>query len=151
MRDDSLRLQDILIAADLIQQFTQGKTREDLGKDPLLQSAILHQLYLIGEAAANVSSAIKEASPNVPWKLIYGFRNYIAHEYFSLDFDIVWQTALADIPKLKSQVAEIVKRQFPRAFGHSPVSSTSSLRRSTSLLFVSILAQVAEWPDADKL
>jgi len=102
MRDDSLRLQDILIAADLIQQFTQGKTREDLGKDPLLQSAILHQLYLIGEAAANVSSAIKEASPNVPWKLIYGFRNYIAHEYFSLDFDIVWQTALADIPKLKS-------------------------------------------------
>jgi uncharacterized protein with HEPN domain len=113
VRDDSLRLHDILDAADSIQDFTKGKTREDLAKDKLLQSAILHQLYLIGEAAANVSSILKDSYHSVPWKLINGFRNYIAHEYFSLDLDIIWETALKDIPKLRAQIDEIVSREFP--------------------------------------
>jgi len=113
MRDDSLRLHDILNAADLIQNFIHGKAREDLAKDKLLQSAILHQLYLIGEAAAKVSSNIKDSYPSVPWKSINGFRNYIAHENFSLDLDIIWETALKDIPTLKAQIEDIVNREFP--------------------------------------
>ena len=51
MRDDRSRVNDILEAIDLIILFAQGRTREDLTTDRLLQSALLHQLYVIGEAA----------------------------------------------------------------------------------------------------
>ena len=113
MRDDRLRLHDILGAADLIRNFTHEKTRENLAGDPLLLSAVLHQLYVIGEAAAHVSTEIKDRHPGVPWKVIYGFRNYIAHEYFSLDVDIVWQTVAQDVPELRSWIDQILRTEFP--------------------------------------
>lgn len=73
----------------------------------------LHQLFLIGEAAARISPNIKDRYPAIPWKVIYGFRNHVVHEYFSLDLDIVWQTVAADIPNLESQIRDIVKAEFP--------------------------------------
>jgi len=112
MRDDRLRLLDILGAADSLRDFTLGKTREDLSREPLLLSAVLHQLYVIGEAAAHVSADIKDKHPAVPWKVIYGFRNYIAHEYFALDVDIVWQTVVQDIPELRSQINQILRAEY---------------------------------------
>lgn len=113
MRDDRVRLFDILGAAEFIQNFQQGKTRDDLAGDALLLSAILHQLYVIGEAAAHISAEIKDRHPGVPWKAIYGFRNFIAHEYFSLDVDIVWQTVTQDVPELKSRIEQIMRAEFP--------------------------------------
>jgi uncharacterized protein with HEPN domain len=109
MRDDRSRLNDILEAIDLIILFAQGRTREDLTTDRLLQSALLHQLYVIGEAARRISENIKDRHADVPWRVIYGFRNHIAHEYFSLDLDIVWQTETDDVPKLKARMSEIVR------------------------------------------
>jgi len=113
MRDDASRLNDILRAARLIEEFLKGKTREDLETDRLLQSGLLHQLYVIGEAAGRVSDVLKRANTGIPWKIIYGFRNHIAHEYFSLDLDIVWQTACHDIPALENQIREIVGKPNP--------------------------------------
>lgn len=113
MRDDRLRLSDILTAIELIRNFTRGKTREDLSQDKMLLSALLHQLYVIGEAASRLSDEIKGKHPGVPWKVIYGFRNHIAHEYFALDLDIVWQTVSQEVPKLESQIKEIISLEFP--------------------------------------
>ena len=78
-----------------------------------MQSAVLHQLYVIGEAAARVSSSLRERYSSIPWSAVRGFRNYIAHEYFSLDLYIVWQTATEDVPKLEGQIAEIIAAEFP--------------------------------------
>ncbi len=112
MRDDRLRLLDVLGAADSLRNFVHGKTRGDISADALLLSAVLHPLYVIGEAAAHVSADIKDRHPAVPWKVIYGFRNYIAHEYFSLDVDIVWQTVVQDVPELRSQINQIVRAEY---------------------------------------
>ena len=112
MRHDRLRLDDILEAIGLIEEFLQGKSRHDLDTDRMLQSALLHQLVLIGESANAVSDSIKNKYTHIPWKVIYGFRNHIAHEYFSLDIDIVWNTLVGDVPKLKEQVSEIIHKEF---------------------------------------
>jgi len=80
MRDDRLRLNDILEPIELIQTFSGGKTLTNLVSDRLYQSAVLHQLYVIGESASRVSETIKSRHQNIPWKVIYGFRNHIAHE-----------------------------------------------------------------------
>jgi uncharacterized protein with HEPN domain len=113
MRDDRLRIADILEACALVLSFVSQKNRSDLGKDRLLQSGVLHQLYVIGEAANRISTELKARYPSVPWQVLYGFRNYIAHEYFSLDLDIVWQTVIRDIPELQRLVREISEREFP--------------------------------------
>jgi uncharacterized protein with HEPN domain len=116
MRDDRQRLLDILEAAKLLGSFRVGKNRGDLTQDLLLQSGFLHQLFVIGEAASRLSPALKQRSPNISWQAISGFRNYIAHEYFSLDLDIVWQTVIADVPSLESQVKEILRAEVPGLF-----------------------------------
>ena len=77
-----------------------------------MQSGLLHQLYVIGEAARRISAELKDRNPAIPWKSIYGFRNHIAHEYFSLDLDIVWQTVTSDVPMLESQVHELKAREL---------------------------------------
>ena len=116
MRDDRQRLLDILAAAKLLVTFKKGKNRGDLTHDLLLQSGFLHQLFVIGEAASRLSPALKRRYPNVPWHAISSFRNYIAHEYFSLDLDIVWQTVIADVPLLETQVKEILRVEAPGLF-----------------------------------
>jgi uncharacterized protein with HEPN domain len=73
-------------------------------------------LYVIGEAASRISPRLKKRFPEVPWQAISGFRNYIAHEYFSLDLDIVWQTVIADVPRLESQIREILHGEAPQLF-----------------------------------
>jgi uncharacterized protein with HEPN domain len=111
MRDDRQRLLDILEAAKLLQSFQEGRSRSELGRERLLQSGFLHQLFVIGEAASRISPSLKERYPVIPWRAISGFRNYIAHEYFSLDLDIVWQTVIADVPELTIQVEEILRQE----------------------------------------
>jgi uncharacterized protein with HEPN domain len=112
MRDDRQRLTDVLEAIELIQTFSSGKTLANLVSDRLYQSAVLHQLYVIGESASKVSETLKSRHRDVPWKVIYGFRNHIAHEYFALDLNIVWQTIREDLPKLKTQLDKIAKSEF---------------------------------------
>jgi uncharacterized protein with HEPN domain len=56
---------------------------------------------------------LKDNYAAIPWRAICGFRNFIAHEYFSLDSDIIWQTATADVPSLEVQIAEILSKEFP--------------------------------------
>ncbi len=111
MRDDRQRLLDILEAARLLASFQERRNRLDLRAEPLLQSGFLHQLFVIGEAASRISPSLKERYHEVPWRAISGFRNYIAHEYFSLDLDIVWQTVVADVPALRTQVEEILRQE----------------------------------------
>jgi uncharacterized protein with HEPN domain len=112
MRDDRQRLADILEAARLVQIFQTGRTRDDLSRDLLLRSALLHQLFVIGEAATRLSQPLKDKYPAIPWRSICGFRNFIAHEYFSLDSDVIWQTVTADVPSLEEQISEILREEF---------------------------------------
>src|SRR5260370_1000501 len=112
MRHDRQRLQDILDAARLIQEFASNRTKLELERDALFQSAVLHQLYLIGEATNRLSESLKKKFPQVPWSSIHGFRNRIAHEYFRLDMDLIWQTISVDIPELAQGVEGIVAAEF---------------------------------------
>jgi len=115
MRDDRQRLLDILEAAKLLQSFQAGHSRMDLGREPLLQSGLLHQLMVIGEAASRISAALQERYPAIPWRAMSGFRNYIAHEYFSLDLDIRLANRGCGHPRAgKPNRRNTAARGFPR-------------------------------------
>jgi uncharacterized protein with HEPN domain len=66
------------------------RTRFDT--DELLQSAVLHWIEIIGEAARGVGDKVRAAHPEVPWRVITGMRNRVSHGYSGIDLDVVWNT-----------------------------------------------------------
>jgi uncharacterized protein with HEPN domain len=100
MRTDDAFLWDIVESAKNIREFTQGKTFADLKDDRMFQSAVLHEVQLIGEAARGLSEKTKAENPDIPWDEIIGMRHRIVHEYFRVDLITLWQTIQFDIPDL---------------------------------------------------
>jgi uncharacterized protein with HEPN domain len=68
---------------------------------------VLHELTVIGEAAARLTEEFRNRHPEVPWAKIVAFRNLVVHEWFGLDWSIVWNTAATLVPGLRKQPADV--------------------------------------------
>jgi len=98
-RDDA-HLLDILKAARLALEFKGPEGKAEFLQDAKTQSAILHQLLIIGEAVKRISPEFRAAHPEVPWKLIAGTRDKLIHFYEGVDLDEVWKMVSVDLPRL---------------------------------------------------
>ena len=107
MRPDRLLLQDMLEAIDEVLD-TMPATRPEFDANKLLRSHVLRHIQIIGEAAWRLSQPLKDQNPQVPWKLIAGMRHVIIHDYFEVDWDEVYATAVRDVPALKPLVETIL-------------------------------------------
>ncbi|WP_373479892.1 DUF86 domain-containing protein [Geminocystis sp.] len=108
MRDDSERIRDIQEAIEKIEKYSvrgEGVFYED----ELIQTWIVHNLQIIGEAVRASSEKFKAKYPQVDWQDISDFRNLIVHEYFRIDLNIVWVIVENELPKLKQQINDILK------------------------------------------
>jgi uncharacterized protein with HEPN domain len=92
-----------------IEQKTAGN-KDGFLKDALVQVWVVHHIEIIGEAAAGTSREFREKYSGVPWADIIGMRNVLVHQYFSVDLEQVWATLCNDLPKLKSQMEEILRK-----------------------------------------
>lgn len=75
-------------------------TQADFESNEMAFQAVLYNLIVIGEAAINIPSDIQERLPEIPWRLMSAMRNLIAHEYFQVDREIVWDTIQNNLPQL---------------------------------------------------
>ena len=100
MQRDAATLLDIVRAAQLIVAFLQGIDRAGFEHDLKTQSAVLHQLMVMGEAVKRLSLELRERHPEVPWALVAGMRDRLIHGYDAVDRDEVWRTATVDVPDL---------------------------------------------------
>ena len=107
-KGDSVYLRHILDAISRIEEYTRDITYEDFLTSNLRQDGVIRQIEVIGEAAKKVSPELKGQHPEIPWKDIVGMRDKLIHDYFGVDLDAVWDTARKDIPRLKTQVAELL-------------------------------------------
>lgn len=103
MRDDRERLLDIQEAIERIQKYAE-RGRETFEREELIQTWILHNLQILGEAARAISTDFKQQHPEVSWQQIAGMRNILVHDYFGIDVSIVWEVVERDLPILKQQV-----------------------------------------------
>ncbi len=106
-RDSRLRLLDMLQAADRILE-RMPETRERFIGDELELVWAVRHAEIIGEASVHVPDSIRERHPEVDWAALRGVRNRLVHGYFEIDADIVWQTVVRDIPRLRDQIAAIL-------------------------------------------
>ncbi len=117
MRPERLYLQDMVEAADNISFHIAARSRERFLGDRTVKAAVLHELTVIGEAAARLPAEFRDRHPEVPWSKIVAFRNLVVHEYFGLDWPIVWDTATTLVPGLREQVARVLSAEFPAGAG----------------------------------
>lgn len=95
------RLQDIVQAADHIASFTEGYSQEELANDKLRYFAVVKNVEIIGEAAFMLSLEFKEEHKEVPWNNIIRMRHVLVHGYATIIPELLWYTALVDVPILK--------------------------------------------------
>jgi uncharacterized protein with HEPN domain len=81
--------------------------RADFDADENLRLAVAHLIQIIGEAASRVSSVFREANPDIPWSEVIGMRHKIVHDYLGLDYDIVWEVVIRDLPVLAGKLERI--------------------------------------------
>jgi uncharacterized protein with HEPN domain len=78
----------------------------------IIQDAVIRNLEIIGEASKNISSELKSAYKEVNWKDAAGMRNFLIHEYFVVDYEIVWNTIQNDLLDYKKQIEYIALHKF---------------------------------------
>lgn len=96
--------------ASLAMSYVEGYVREDFVADKRTQQATVLNLLVIGELAAKVLSddaAFATEHNRVPWRSMVGMRNRIAHGYFEIDLDVVWQTVNTSLPSLLEALESI--------------------------------------------
>jgi len=107
-RPQLLYCQDILESGAAIQSYVQGMTCEAFVQDRMRYSAVIREFEIIGEAVGKLSEELKGGYPEIPWQDVKDFRNLLAHEYFGVDLEIVWNTIRDDLPLLMDAVQKIV-------------------------------------------
>jgi uncharacterized protein with HEPN domain len=105
---DRTRLEHMLSYANEVVTFTRGKTNDDFDTDILLQRALAYSTGIIGEAASHISQEYRASVPQIPWRSVIGMRNFLIHEYFQLDFEVLWNVAITDVPKLIAQLEPLL-------------------------------------------
>jgi len=91
-----------------IADYIKGQTLIEFKKDNKTVDAVIRNFEIIGEASKNLPKEIKEKYQKIPWEEMYLLRNKVSHEYFGVDYEIIWDVATNYLPENKSQIQDIL-------------------------------------------
>jgi len=111
MWKDDATAADILLAAQDIQQFAAGMTRDKFASDRFVQSGSHIQDHRLRRGSKTLSDEFREQHPQINWKQVAGMRDRCVHGYDNIDVDIVWQVITDDAPKLEEYLKTIIPQQ----------------------------------------
>ena len=83
-------------------------TYEEYDRNLACKYALTRSLEIIGEAAKHIPETYRSTHPEIPWKMIAGNRDTLIHAYFTVDYDVLWDTVTHDIPELQKQIAVLL-------------------------------------------
>jgi uncharacterized protein with HEPN domain len=111
-RTYKMYLDDIQISMNRIAEYIDGYDFVDFKRDYKTVDAVIRNFEIIGEAAKNLPQEIKVKYPDVPWDEMYLLRNKVSHEYFGVDYEIIWDVATNYLPENKTQIDNIVNNEI---------------------------------------
>ncbi|MDQ3061128.1 MAG: DUF86 domain-containing protein [Pseudomonadota bacterium] len=103
-------LDHMLEAAQQACLYVQGLGKADFLEDKRTQQAVILNLLILGEAVTKLLSqdeSFAARHPQVPWRSMKGMRNRLAHGYFDINLDVVWDTVQTALPRLLAQLPAI--------------------------------------------
>lgn len=106
---DRVLLLHMLEAIEFIETHRKTTFEQTLLDDQVLRLAIERQLEIIGEAANALSEDITNTYQQIEWRKIVQFRNFLAHEYFGIDYTLVWNIIESKLPELKVVIVKILE------------------------------------------
>ena len=114
-RDWTLYLDDILESCNKIQRYTKDMTLRQFTQDEKTYDAVVRNLEIIGEAAKQIPDDVRGQLPRIEWRKIGALRDVIAHAYFGIDNEILWDLVQHKVPELKRSIESFsALRQLPR-------------------------------------
>jgi uncharacterized protein with HEPN domain len=102
-------IEDMVSFCERVQTFTGGISRDDFLAEQMRYDATVRNIELIGEAAIHVPAFIRQATENIPWRMVIATRNQLIHGYAGIDDDVLWSIIQTDIPELLTALRELQK------------------------------------------
>lgn len=110
-REYVLYLEDMLQSINRIEEYLTDIDFEKFKMSNMIVDATIRNFEIIGEAAKNVPVKIQVKYQEIPWRKMYGLRNLISHEYFGVDYEMIWEISKKNLPQNKIDLEKIIKRE----------------------------------------
>lgn len=104
-----LYIDDIFDAIKKIEKYIEGFNFDSFSQDQKTVDAVIRNFEIIGEAAKNIPLEARKKYSQIPWMSMAGTRDKLIHEYFGVNFKVLWKTIKEDLPYLKEKISEITK------------------------------------------
>jgi uncharacterized protein with HEPN domain len=108
-RDIALLIHDMLMACERITWYVSGMAYDEFVNDIKTIDATVHNIQILGEAANQVPKEFQLANPQVEWTRIIRSRHILVHQYYELDYSIIWRIVQDYIPPLRDSLTELGK------------------------------------------
>ena len=101
---------DIIEAARLAISFIANADRGAFDENLMMQSAVIRQIEVMGEAAKRLSQEFRDGNDDIPWRRIAGMRDILIHAYDHVDPDEVWNVVITALPELLNKLESIIEK-----------------------------------------
>ncbi|MBL7774593.1 MAG: DUF86 domain-containing protein [Saprospiraceae bacterium] len=109
-RSDRELLLDIVESIDKIFRYTDGMSFKNFIEDERTIDAVVRNFEIIGEAANRLDESFQDQFPHVEWRRIIGLRHRIVHDYFGIDYHIIWQILETKLNDFRQQIEKIISQ-----------------------------------------
>jgi uncharacterized protein with HEPN domain len=110
-REFILYLEDMPQSMDRINEYLGDIDFKKFKMTYMVVDAIIRNFEIIGEASKNIPTDIQNKYPEIPWKKMYGLRNLIAHEYFGIDYEMIWEIAKNNLPQNRLDLLKVIRNE----------------------------------------
>jgi len=110
-RDYRLFLEDILESCTRIERYTRAMSFDQFVKDDKTYDAVLRNLEIIGEAVKNLPEEVRLRYNQIEWRKLAGLRDIVAHEYFGVSDEIVWDVIQTKLSSLRQEIIDIIGQE----------------------------------------
>ena len=110
-REFILYLEDMSQSMQRIEEYLGNLDFKKFKMTAMVVDAVVRNFEIIGEASKKIPTDIKRKYPEIPWKKMYGLRNLISHEYFGIDYEMIWEIAKNSLPQNQADLLKIIERE----------------------------------------